>query len=90
MQYSIQIDRNDDNCVDNMLTFINRYIFKKSAIILTNSLLIKYWSGREELNLRPPAPEVGALTCPSPKLKRYIIVKSTSTIFMFNSLDVAL
>jgi hypothetical protein len=38
----------------------------------------KYWSGREDLNLRPPAPKAGALT-----RLRYAPIKRRNTKYKF-------
>ena len=48
---------------------------KQRVSIFCNSLLsLMYWSGREDLNLRPPAPKAGALPgCATPRTEELYI-----------------
>src|SRR5436853_2878303 len=41
---------------------------KTGCLLLTGNRLLYFWSGREDLNLRPPAPKAGALPgCATPR-----------------------
>ena len=46
--------------------------YRKPFDLLTNGLSRSNWSGREDLNLRPPEPHSGALpNCATPRLCYY-------------------